>query len=84
MTAAPMPRIERDWEVFVTEGAPGIGAVRQVAADHITVYIEGFGDVHVHAPQIISVHDGKVLVDPGAFPDDVQSALRRAHDREPR
>jgi hypothetical protein len=79
-----LPPIERDWEVFIAEGTPGIGAVRQVAPDHITVYIEGFGDVTVHAPQIVSVHDGKVIVDPDSFPDNVRTAMRHAHDREPR
>lgn len=79
-----LPMIERDWEVFLAEGTPGIGAVRQIADDHITVYIEGFGDVNVRAPQIVSVHDGKVLIDPDTFPEAAQTAMRHAHDREPR
>ncbi len=79
-----LPLIERDWEVFLSEGTTAIGAVRQIAADHLTVYIEGFGDITVRAPQIISVHDRKVILDPDRFPHDIRTAMHHAHDREPR
>lgn len=76
-------KVQRDWEVFVEEGKPGIGAVRQVAADHILVYIEGFGDVRLREEQVISTHDGKVIIAINSLSEDVQAAIRHAHDREP-
>ena len=78
-----LSKVQRDWEVFVEEGKPGIGAVRQVGADHILICIEGFGDVRIGEGQVISSHDGKVLIAIGSLSEDVQAAIRHAHDREP-
>ncbi len=74
--------MQRDWEVFAREGATGVGAVREVFADHIVVYFEGFGDQRIVANQIASVHDGKVLLNVGALPADVQAAIASAHNAE--
>ncbi len=76
--------IQRDWEVFAEEGKPAVGAVRQIARDHAVIYIEGFGDIHVSPHQIGSVHDGKVILLTEGLSDRVQTAIRHAHDREPR
>ncbi len=74
--------MQRDWEVFAREGATGVGAVRQVFADHIVVYFQGFGEQRIVKSQIASVHDGKVLLNVGALPDDVQAAIAKAHEAE--
>ena len=76
--------IQREWAVFVAERAKGIGAVRQVAQNHILVNIEGRGDVRITPNQILSVHDGKVILNAELLQDDLQSAIRHAHDRETR
>ncbi len=76
--------LQRDWEVFARDGATGVGAVREVLADHIVVYFEGFGEQRIIEGQIASVHDGKVLLNVSALPEDVQAAIAKAHDAEDR
>ena len=75
---------QRDWEVFAREGATGVGAVREVFADHIVVYFEGLGDQRIVESQIASVHDGKVVLNVSALSDEVQAAIAKAHDAEDR
>ena len=82
-----LAEIEPDWEVFASEGTVGIGAVRAVHKGHLVVYIEvvyieAFGDIDVHAHQIHSAHDGKVMLKPATFDDRIQAAIAHAHDRE--
>ncbi|MEX3014037.1 hypothetical protein [Gymnodinialimonas hymeniacidonis] len=79
-----LEEIQREWQVFGKEGAVGIGAVRETASDHITIYIEGFGEQRITAEQIKSVHDGKVVLNLAEIPKDVQSAIAHAHDAEDR
>ncbi len=74
--------MQRDWEVFAKDGATGVGAVREIFADHIIVYFEGFGEQRIVENQIASVHDGKVLLNVGALPSDVQAAIAKAHGAE--
>ncbi len=74
--------IRRDWPVFPGEGMVAIGAVRDILKDHITVYIEGFGDHRIEPHQIASVHDTKVVLNPDKLPEDVSEAIARAHDSE--
>lgn len=76
--------IAAEWEVFAQEGAVGIGAVRVVHKDRLTIYLEGFGEVDITADQIDSAHDGKVVIDPAKLPDAARLAVAHAHDREPR
>ncbi len=76
--------MQRDWEVFARDGATGVGAVRQVFADHIVVYFQGFGDQRIVESQIASVHDGKVVLNVPALPDEVQAAIAKAHAAEDR
>lgn len=75
-------KIQPESEVFATEGATGIGAVREVSKDYIVIYIEGFGDQRIEKDQIAAVHDGKVVLKMEALPDDVRSAVSQAHDEE--
>ena len=76
--------IRRDWLVFDREGGVGIGAVRRVDADALLVYIEGYTEITVHADDIASAHDGKVVLDADRLPEEVREAIRHAHDRETR
>ncbi|MEL6914711.1 MAG: hypothetical protein AAFP13_09420 [Pseudomonadota bacterium] len=77
-----LKEIAEDWQVFASEGTLGVGAVRNVHPDHLIVYIEGYGEVHVYADQIAAAHDGKVVLDVDTLTDAVQHAIRHAHDRE--
>lgn len=74
--------IQRDWPVFAREGTVAIGAVRDVSAGKIVIYVEAMGDVTLTQDQIGSVHDGKVILQPDRLSDEVQTAIARAHDRE--
>lgn len=69
-------------QVFAQEGASSFGAVRLVQAHHLYVAIEGAGDIEVPATAVRAVHDGKVVLDLGALPEDVRLSIARAHDRE--
>lgn len=76
--------IRRDWLVFDRDGGVGIGAVRRVDPDALLVYIEGYSEITVHASDIASAHDGKVVLRAERLPQEVQDAIRHAHDRETR
>ncbi|ASJ73381.1 hypothetical protein [Granulosicoccus antarcticus] len=75
-------KIQRDDAVFINEGTVGIGAVREVSADHIIVYIEGFGDQRITADEISAVHDGKVILAFDKLADTIRNAALHAHDAE--
>lgn len=68
--------------VFLAEGGEEIGAVRQIAKDHLTVYIEGAGDFTIRGNQVASAHDGKLLLLPAELEPDVLAAAQKAHDAE--
>ena len=69
-------------EVFVKEGTVGVGAVRQVRPDTLSVYFEGYGEVEIGPRHISSAHDGKVLLKPETLPEDLQQRLEHIHDGE--
>ncbi len=77
-------QIRQEWSVFAREGDVSVGAVRDVARDHLVVYIEGYGDQIVTRDQVASAHDGKVVLNPAALPEAVQAAIAHAHDAEDR
>ncbi len=69
-------------EVFVTEGAVGIGAVREVGRKHLTIHVEGYGELQIGPEHIASAHDGKVILNPETLPDDLRHRLDHLHDGE--
>jgi hypothetical protein len=74
--------IEQGFMVFLVEGAEGIGAVRDTAADSILVYVENGGEFRVPLAAVKSVHDQKVLLDAGLLDKALLDAVGHAHDRE--
>jgi hypothetical protein len=68
--------------VFLDHGEEEVGAVRQVAKDHLVIYIENAGDFIVRGDQVKSVHDGKVILDPETVDKQIVDAARKAHERE--
>lgn len=70
------------YQVYVQEGGEEVGAVREVHADHLLVYIENAGDFRVGPEEIRSVHDGKVILDPARIDDALRAAIAHAHDAE--
>jgi hypothetical protein len=77
-------QIQVGFQVFVKDGGDEIGAVRDLRGGRpeILVYVENGGDFTVPVSAIKAVHFQKVIVDPTQLPEDMQVALRRAHDAE--
>lgn len=68
--------------VFLDHAEEEVGAVRQVAKDHLIVYIENAGDFVVRGNHVKSAHDGKVILDPETAEPALLDAARRAHESE--
>jgi hypothetical protein len=69
-------------QVFGSEGVEAFGAVRQIHPHELIVDIEGSGEAVIPASAVVSVHDGKVVVDVTQLSPDTQVAVGRAHSRE--
>jgi hypothetical protein len=69
-------------QVYVGDALEEVGAVRQIGRDYLLVYIENSGDFRIAGPSVLSVHDGKVILDPGKIEPDLQAAISRAHEHE--
>ncbi len=68
--------------VFLDHGDEEVGAVRQVAKDHLVVYIENAGDFVVRGNHVKSAHDGKVILDPTTVDPQLIQAAKKAHEHE--
>ncbi|KAB2940040.1 MAG: hypothetical protein K8F92_07865 [Hyphomicrobium sp.] len=75
-------RIERGFMAFLGEGQEGIGAVREVAPQHIVIYVENSGEFIVPRTAVRRVHDSKVILDRRLLDRALLSAVGHAHDRE--
>ena len=75
-------RIETGFMAFVGDGAEGIGAVRGVSADSITIYVENAGDFIVPISAVTDVHSQKVMLDPKRLKKELLVAIGHAHDSE--
>ena len=69
-------------ELFLRDGRLGIGAVREVRADSLLVWLEGWGETTLEPRHIAAAHDGKVVLDPSELPSEMRDGLLRAHDGE--
>jgi hypothetical protein len=69
-------------QLFLEEGGEEVGAVREVAPDHLVVYVEAAGDFTVPGPWVRAAHDGKVVLDPEKCDPTFLHAARTAHERE--
>jgi hypothetical protein len=74
--------IEIGFMAFLAEGKEGIGAVRGVSDDSVTIYVENGGEFIVPMAAVRSVHDGKVLLDPARLDKALLDAVGHVHDRE--
>lgn len=74
--------IRRDFMVFLAEGQEGIGAVHDIDASSISVYVENFGEFIVPLSAVRSVHDQKVLLDRDQVSEKFLRAVAHAHDSE--
>ena len=69
-------------QVYVGKGEEEVGAVREVARDHLVIYIEGAGDFRVDGPAVMGAHDGKVILDPTKLDARMVRAIEGAHGNE--
>ena len=69
-------------QVFVDDALEEVGAVRQIAKDHLVVYIENAGDFVVKAGHVKGAHDGKVILDSTAADPALIEATKKAHVNE--
>jgi hypothetical protein len=74
--------IPNDAMVFFSEGGDGVGAVRDVTDDALTVYVENFGEFHVPRKAVKAVHDGKVVLDRDQVGEKLLRAVAHSHDSE--
>ena len=69
-------------QVYLDHNDEEVGAVREVARDHLIIYVENSGDVQIAGPAVKAAHDGKVVLDAAKLDRDVLAAMRQAHQRE--
>lgn len=77
--------IEVGFQAFLDEGGEEFGAVREVGLegrDDIVVYVENGGDFIVPLGAVLSVHDGKVVLDRSRLSATMRFAIEHAHDSE--
>lgn len=82
---AKLPLIERDFQVFVADGADEVGAVRYVAPNdrpEIVVYVENAGEFVVPLTAVVSVHSQKVILDRNLLTPAMRKAIGHAHEAE--
>ncbi|MEO0938921.1 MAG: hypothetical protein AAFY38_12280 [Pseudomonadota bacterium] len=77
-----LAEITIEWEVFASEGSTGIGGIRAVHPKHLLVHFENYGEANITADQIAAAHDGKVILNLKALPQDLLTAIGHAHDGE--
>ncbi len=69
-------------QVYVKEGATMFGAVREVHAHGLSIFVENAGDFQVEAKSVLAVHDGKVILDVTTLGPQLRAAIARAHSAE--
>jgi len=68
--------------VFLEDGGEEIGAVRDIQADELVIYVEGAGDFMIAEDAVRAVHYGKVVLDPSKLDARMLSAAQAAHMNE--
>lgn len=76
--------ISKGFMVFVSDGAEGIGAVREVrqTLPEFVIYIENAGDFVVPLSAVKEVHSDKVILDHTRLDPRLRDAIRHARDSE--
>lgn len=77
-------QIDIGYQTFVFDGDDAFGAIREVSADSLVVYVENAGDFHVLLDAVEAVHFQKVIFDCGKLDRRLREAIGHAHDAESR
>jgi len=75
-------KIQEGFDVFIHDGGKAFGAVRQVHAHEIVIYVENGGDFRVPLAAVKEVNSEKVVLDSGRLEPQLREAIRRAHSAE--
>jgi hypothetical protein len=74
--------IEVGYQAFVSDGGEEFGAIREVSADGLVVYVENAGEFQVPLQAVRSVHSDKVIFDCKSLDARLRRAIGHAHDAE--
>jgi hypothetical protein len=74
--------IEVGYQAFAKGAEEEFGAVRQVRAQDLVIYIEDAGDTVVPLAAVTDVIEGKVIVDTAKLDERVRKAIEAAHRDE--
>ncbi|HEY2069977.1 MAG TPA: hypothetical protein VGG48_10520 [Rhizomicrobium sp.] len=77
-----MERIEEGNDVFLHDGSKAVGAVREVHAQQIVVYVENAGDFTVPMSAVKEVDSGKVVLDRAKLEPRMREAIANEHRAE--
>jgi len=75
-------KIEIGYQAFVADGGEEFGAVREVSAEDLLVYVENAGDFRIPRRAISAVHSQKVIFDCSKLDSRLRKAIGHAHDAE--
>jgi hypothetical protein len=82
MAKKKLPPIEVGYQAFAKGAEEEFGAVRQVRAQDVVIYIEDAGDTVIPLAAVIDVVEGKVIVDTARLEEGVRRAIASAHRDE--
>lgn len=74
--------IRKDQPIFLHDGDVAFGAVREVHAHELRIYIENAGDFTVPTSAVHDVHFDKVILDGRKLDTQIHAAIGRAHAAE--
>jgi len=74
--------IEVGYQAFAKDAEDEFGAVRQVRAQDLVIYIEDAGDTVIPLSAVSDVIEGKVIVDTSRLEAGVRRAIEDAHRDE--
>jgi len=70
------------YQAFVSDGGEEFGAIRDVSADGLLVYVENAGEFQVPLQAVRAVHSEKVIFDCSKLDARLRQAIGHAHDAE--
>jgi hypothetical protein len=82
MAKKRLPPIEVGYQAFAQGAEEEFGAVRQVRAQDLVIYIEDAGDTVIPLAAVSDVIEGKVIIDTGKLEPGVRRAIEDAHRDE--
>jgi len=75
-------KIEVGYQTFVSDGGEEFGAVRDVSADGLLVYVENEGEFRIPLDAVKAVHSQKVILECRKLDHRLRRAIGHAHDSE--